>query len=111
MDRIESQVNALIRAIQSDERYLRYQTCRKSLENYPELMERIFSLRRDVINYNRMTENPSLNELGAQFGERYEELQRMPGVVAFLEAEEEVCRLLRSIDRSLCDSIDMALPD
>ena len=42
MDRIESQVNALIRAIQSDERYLRYQTCRKSLENYPELMERIW---------------------------------------------------------------------
>ena len=41
----------------------------------------------------------------------FEELQRMPGVVAFLEAEEEVCRLLRSIDRSLCDSIDMALPD
>ena len=75
MDRIESQVNALIRAIQSDERYLRYQTCRKSLENYPELMERIFSLRRDVINYNRMTENPSLIELGAQFGERYEELR------------------------------------
>ena len=41
MDRIESQVNALIRAIQSDERYLRYQTCRKSLENYPELIVRV----------------------------------------------------------------------
>lgn len=110
MNDIELSTVRLIDSIRQGEAYRRYVDCEKALSIYPGLEEQLDKLRRDTI---EMYSTMSGDELLAHCDEltrRHQEMQKIPEVNAYIEAEAELCSEVRRVYRSVIDSIGIRMP-
>ena len=103
MNDIELSTGKLIESIRKGEAYQRYVACEKALRVYPELEEQLDKLRRDTIEmYSTMS--------GDELTRRHQEMQKIPQVNAYIEAEAELCSEVRRVYRSVIDAIGIRMP-
>ena len=89
--------------------YKGYMHCAEALKAYPDVFERIMELRRQTVAMD--SEEDDAPEQMEYLARCYEELQRIPEVNAFLEAEEDMVGLLKELNEALFTAVDLYLPE
>ncbi len=110
MNEIDISTNKLIESIKHGDAYRHYLACEKALNVYPELEEQLDNLRRDTV---KMYSTMSGDELLAHCDEltkRHQEMQKIPEVNAYIEAEAELCSEVRRVYRTVIESIGIRMP-
>lgn len=110
MNNIELSTNKLIESIRQGDAYQRYIACEKALNVYPELEEQLDKLRRDTIEMYSTMSGDELLEHCDELTRRHQEMQKIPEVNAYIEAEAELCSEVRRVYRTVIDSIGIRMP-
>lgn len=111
MDRIQEKTDELIRCIQQGEVYERYEKALAIIEQHQDLKDKINQFCGLMFRLNSENSEIDLFEETDRVEREYQELQKIPEVNAYLEAELELCRLLKSIERKINESIEIHLPE
>ena len=101
----------LIRSIRSSEDYRRYEQCLAALDEKPGILGQIMELRKQEIELYHGDDEEAMLEETQQLGDAYEEIGKVPGVNAFLEAEEAVVLMLRGVSRRVVSEMGLLTPD
>lgn len=99
-----------VETMRSSHIYKTYVSSADALKAYPGVFERIMDLRRQTVDLYSQGESGSMENVDS-LELRYEELQKIPEVNAFLEAEEDMIRLLKELNRALFTAVDLYLPE
>ena len=111
MGRIEDATEELLASIKESEVYLRYSESEKKLRERPGILENLDRLRRDIFHsYGNSAPGEFLNRAD-ELQKQYMELQKIPEVNEFLEAEEELCRKIREIYIRMVREIVTYIPE
>lgn len=111
MDGIQAKTDELINCIQRGEVYERYEKALARLEQQQELKDKINQFRRLMFRLNSENSEIDLFEETDRVEQEYQELQKIPEVNAYLEAELELCRLLKTIEQRINGAIEIHLPE
>lgn len=107
IDPIQKSIRDLSEAMKNDEIYQRYLKEERALNQHPELKRAVDIYRQENFQIqNSEVGEEELFELSEQLVKKYAELRKNPLVNAYLEAELEVCRLMKNIHLQ----ISMAVP-
>ena len=109
--RIRESVEALVESIRTSGEYQTYLSCEETLAQYPEILERILELRRKTIEMYSDPENQDLIAVSGQLLNEFGDLDRIPAVNAYLEAEEEMVRILREVSREVTGNVRLKVPE
>jgi len=96
----------LITQIKNSEEYTRYSKEKERVKQHPWLKSRLDEFRR--INFelqNTIDEAEQFDKM-QEFELEYEEFQRDPMVSAFLEAENDLCRMIQTVNYEIIDALD-----
>lgn len=108
--RITECTESLIRSIRESGVYEAYHSAAAELDRFPGMFDRIMDLRKRTIAVYHDPDNDDLLESSEDLVDEYEELQKIPEVNAFLEAEEELIRILQTVSESVIDCVDLRTP-
>ena len=100
----------LIASIKKDKIYTGYRRARKAVASDPVLMQRIGEMREETIRLYRDPGDRDLAGVSAEIRSKYEDLFGRPEVNAYLEAEEALVGLIRSINADLLTGMGFILP-
>ena len=107
IDPIQKSIKDLSEAMKNNEIYQRYLEKERALNQHPELKRAVDIYRQENFQIqNSEVGEEELFELSEQLVKKYAELRKNPLVNAYLEAELEVCRLMKNIHLQ----ISMAVP-
>lgn len=107
---VQAATEHLISVIRKSDLYERYQKSAAALEASPEIFERLMDLRMKTIRLYEEAPEEELYEESDKLSSDYEELQKIPEVNEFLETEEELAGLLRTVSERVLQSMNMRLP-
>ncbi|MCR5293824.1 MAG: YlbF family regulator [Lachnospiraceae bacterium] len=111
MDAIEKSTIQLVESIRQSDIYLHYLACEQSLKAYPGTMKQLDSLRSDIVAMYSDSDGDELLERSEELSREYREMQKIPQVNAYLEAEAELCQEVRDIYKEIVSSIGIRVPD
>lgn len=112
MDRLTREcAERLTAAVKESPVYTRYLKSAEELKTIPGAFERVMDLRRQTIGAYHGREGGDLAESSDLLAGRYAELEDVPEVYEFLDAEEELVRMLQELYRMLIRSINLYMPD
>ncbi len=110
MNEIDQSTAKLIESIKRGEAYQHYVECEKALRVYPELEKQLDELRRDTVTmYSTMSGDELLAHCD-ELSRRHQEMQKIPEVNAYIEAEAELCHEVRRVYRTLIEAIGIRMP-
>lgn len=109
--RIRESVDALVESIRTSDEYQTYLSCEETLAQCPEIFDRIRDLRRKTIEIYSNPENHDLIAASGQLLNEFGDLDRIPDVNAYLEAEEEMVRILREVSRAVTGNVRLKIPE
>ena len=101
----------LIEAIRNSSSYKEYTKCEAELARFPGMPEQIMDLRKQTIELYDSGDEETVKSGTECLGLKYEEIQRIPEVNAFLEAEENLVRILQDISTGVSGSMNLLTPD
>ncbi|MEE3419597.1 MAG: YlbF family regulator [Lachnospiraceae bacterium] len=108
---LETATLNLVRAIGQSEVYKQYEACAKNLDQFPGVLEKIAEFRRATIAQYHNPDNSDLLGSSDKILEDYSEIQKIPEVNAFLEAEDALVRALQQINSQIAGAVDMKVPN
>ena len=108
--KVQAATNHLIEVIRESELYERYQKSAAELEASPEILEQLMDLRIKTIRLYEEAPDEELYEESDKLSSDYEELQKIPEVNEFLETEEELADVLRTVSEQVLHSMNMRFP-
>ena len=100
----------LIESIMTSTDYMDYRRSHKALGQFPGVIDQIMELRKQTIELYHTEEEEDILAGTEELGRQYEELQRIPEVNAFLEAEEELVRVLKEVSGKIINSVELQVP-
>lgn len=107
MDPIQKSIEELSEAMKNHVIYQRYLEEERTLNQHPELKRAVDIYRQENFQIqNSAVDEDELFELSEQLLKKYAELRKNPLVNAYLEAELDVCQLMKNIHLQ----ISMAVP-
>lgn len=107
VDPIQKSIKELSEAMKNHEVYQRYLEEERMLNQHPELKQAVDIYRQENFQIqNSEMDEDELFELSEQLMKKYAELRKNPLVNAYLEAEVDVCQLMKKIHLQ----ISMAVP-
>ncbi|WP_274940836.1 YlbF family regulator [Chordicoccus furentiruminis] len=107
---IEECTEKLVDSIRNSSDYRRYLECEEALEKFPGVFDQVMELRKKTIELYQDPDNGNLMENSDELGKEYERLEKLPEVNAFLEAEEDLVRILNNVSASVVNSVKMRVP-
>ena len=108
---ISGSVLDLIDSIRNSDDYREYTRCEAVLRKYPGMLEQIMDLRKQTIELYHMEDEEALMRGTEELDRKYEEIQKIPEVNSFLEAEEAILRILQDISTRVTDALNLFTPD
>lgn len=111
MSSIEKSTEDLIISVKNGATYKRFKKCENALKKYPGLSEKLNQLRGDIYRLYDGEENESLLEDTEELQRMYREMHKIPEVNAYLDAETELCLLVRGVYRRLIGEVGIEPPD
>ena len=107
VDPIQKSIKELSEAMKNNEIYQRYLEEERTLNQHPELKRAVDAYRQENFQIQKSeVSEEELFELSEKLMKKYAELRKNPLVNAYLEAEVEVCQLMKNIHLQ----ISMAVP-
>lgn len=111
MDLIQEKTDELIEFIRQGEIYSKYNEAAQVLDGHEDLKGWINQFRTHTYRmYNEDTEVDLFEETD-RVEQEYQELRKIPEVNAYLEAELELCRLLRTVETKINKELDFSIPE
>ncbi len=112
---MESSVDActekLVKSILESRTYRRFIKAQKALEQYPGLKEKINKYRTDIFKlYEDGVEDDIINT-SDMLEKKFQSMQKIPEVNAYLDAETEICRMVREIYQRLISETGVEEPE
>ncbi len=107
---VERMARLMSETIRNSRVYRRYERSVEVLKAEPGIFERIMELRNRTIDVYHDPESRDLDANTDVLSPMLEELQKKPEVRSFLEAEEDLIRLLQDVNRDLFFSLDLVVP-
>ena len=104
---IEVCVDALLDSIQKSNIYQRYLECETEISKDPGLKKQIDDLR--AVSY-QMHQKEDWFDASDRLEEQFAELQKIPQVNAYLEAELDLCKVIQKVTAKICGSLDLKIP-
>lgn len=108
---LEIATDELVGAISQSEVYRHYEICARALDQFPGAAEKISEYRRTTIARYHDPENSDLLGSSDKILEEYSEIEKIPEVNAFLEAEDALVRALQQINSRIVGAVDMKIPN
>ena len=96
----------LITQIKTSEEYTRYSKEKERVKQQPWLKSRLDEFRRINFELQNTIDGEEQFDKMQDFELEYEEFQRDPLVAAFLEAENDLCRMIQTINFESIDALD-----
>ncbi|MDO5703013.1 MAG: YlbF family regulator [Lachnospiraceae bacterium] len=103
-------LDALVDALRNSAMYRRYRDSSKVLTSKPDLFRQVMELRKQTID---MYHDPGAGDLAEstdRLAAQFEEVTSVPEVYEFLEAEEAMIQMLKTIDRRVYGCVGLHLP-
>ena len=111
MNAIEQKTYELIQTIKDSEYYKTFEYSLEKVVRQPEVKGRLDEFRaRTFRMYNELDEVDLYDETD-KIEREHRELRRIPEVNAFLDAEYELCKLLKSTEDMINMAIDVQIPE
>lgn len=111
MNEIKDCIDALLAAVQNSEEYQEFEKYRDLLKENPELMDRVNAFRGNNFRLQNEANRDELFRETEQLNRESRELRRDPLVIAFLDAELALCKLVQKICRTLTEGINLDIPE
>lgn len=111
MEKVQSCVEALIQAIKEADPYQRYTRCEEKMKEQPELKKQIDEFRVAAYHFNNDETEEDLFEKIDQFESQYHEFRKLPGVNDFLEAELDMCKMMKQINLLIQSNVGFQVPE
>ncbi|MDO4619882.1 MAG: YlbF family regulator [Lachnospiraceae bacterium] len=108
---IRENADRLIEAIRNSSDYRNYQKCEAALDRFPGVFDQIMELRKKTIELYESVESGDLSETTEALRNEYEQLEKIPEVNAFLEAEENIVQILKELNCDLFNAVTIRVPN
>lgn len=99
-------LDQLIVQIKNSEEYTRYSREKERVKQQPWLKSRLDEFRRINFELQNTIDGEEQFDKLQEFELEYEEFQRDPLVSAFLDAENDLCRMIQNINFEIVDALD-----
>ena len=109
MTAISEKVTALVRTMCATDEYRTYRRLQRKLDADDELRGRVDAYRRDRMDAERDGEDVFART--DEVRRRYDALLAEPGVRAYLDAENAVCRMIREVCSVISAEVPVRLPE
>jgi len=103
---MDKTIEKLIEQMQRTEAYQNYNSQKETMKNFPELKEKIDTLRRLNLQLQKIPESDSLYEEVERIEQQYEELCEDTRVHDFMQAELDFCRMFQDILARITSSME-----
>lgn len=111
MNAIEQKTRELIQLIKESDFYRDYEESREKVAAQPEIKWRVDNLRARTFRMYNEPNGIDLFEETDRIEREHQELRRIPEVNEFLEAEIELCRVLKATEDTINMAIDVQIPE
>lgn len=111
MDLIQEKTDELIEFIRRGEVYTRYTEAQKALEQQSDLNVWMNEFRARMYRINNDNSGVDLFDEVDRIEQEYQELRKIPLVNEFLEAEVELCKLLKTVEMKINRELDFSIPE
>lgn len=103
MNEIKDEVERLIEAVKNSETYKEYERQQNRVNDNPELKERIDRYRNEIFALQNDKNENNISNRMEEFAERYSDFLEIPEVSAYLDAENNLCRMMQELtDKVVC---------
>ena len=109
MDVITERVYALTDAMKEDKDYQRYLHLEEELQKDRELKKQVDAFR--LRNYHLQEADVDLYEAVDEVDREFRELQKIPVVTEYLDAELSVCKMIQKVLTMISDEVQIAEPE
>lgn len=111
MDLIQRKTDELIEFIRQGEVYNKYHQAVKVLDEREDLKEWMNQFRTRMYRINNNDLSIDLFDETDRVEQEYQELRKIPEVNAFLEAEIDLCKLIRTVEMKINKELDFSIPE
>ena len=111
MNAIKQKTRELIQLIKESDYYKDYEESREKVAAQPEIKWRVDNLRARTFRMYNESNGIDLFEETDRIEREHRELRRIPEVNEFLEAEIELCRILKATEDTINMAIDVQIPE
>ena len=109
MDEITERVYALTEAMKENRDYQRYLFLEAELQKNRELKKQVDEFR--LRNYYLQESDVDLDEAVDEVDREFQELQKIPVVNAYLDAELSVCKMIQRVLETISQEVQIAEPE
>jgi cell fate (sporulation/competence/biofilm development) regulator YlbF (YheA/YmcA/DUF963 family) len=111
MDRsVDACTEKLVESILASRAYCRFVKAQEALERYPGLKEKINRYRTDIFKLYEDGGEDIINT-AEELEKKFQSMQKIPEVNAYLDAETEICRMVRNIYQRLISETGVEEPE
>lgn len=106
MIEIDEEVNILIDAVKSSKTYKEYAKWRDILKENEDLKRQVDEYRREVFRLQNENNDPNIKNRVEEFADRYADFLENRTVSSFLDAENNLCRMMQVVTDRVVSSLD-----
>lgn len=106
MTEIEGEINSLIDAVKSSKTYHEYVKWRDILKQDEALKSKVDQYRNEVFMLQRQSSDPNIKYRMEEFSDRYADFLENKVVSSFLDAENNLCRMLQELTDRVVACLD-----
>jgi len=106
MHEIATEVEQLIEAVKQSKTYMEYDKQKKLINEDPELARQIDKYREEVFNLQNSQDDNNIKARMNDFAERYADFLDDIRVSAYLDAENNLCRMMQELTERVIDSLE-----
>ena len=108
MTSVSEKVTALVRTMCATDEYRTYKRLQRQLDKDEDLKRRVDEYRAERFAAGQVADN--LMDRMDEVRRRHDDLLSMPGVRAYLDAENAVCRMIREVYSTISAEVAVTLP-
>lgn len=109
MGEIDEEVKLLIQAVKQSKTYKEYEKQKKRLKENEELKAQVDQYRKENFRLQAESDDPNIKFKLEEFADRYADFLDEPDVSAFLDAENNLCRMMQELTDRVIASLDFDL--
>ena len=108
---VREAASRLTQALRESNTSRQYKESAEALKAMPDVFQQVMELRARTIEIYQENDPDVLLADSDRLARHYDELQRIPEVSVFLEAEEELVATIQAINSELCHCVDLYLQE
>ena len=106
MSEIDDEVKSLIEAVMKSKTYMEYDRQRNLLNENPELKQQVNTYRQEIFALQNDKNDSNIERRMDEFADRYADFLEDTRVSAFLDAENNLCKMMQELTDKVVSSLN-----